>query len=166
MAHGRYRRKNYGRKRKMYRKGGLSRMVARKVYKAFNKNVETKFIDTNFDSGVSGIVGLSYVITRLSGTSLGTGDSTQRIGDKIRLKNLQLRMNIVASDAVNRVRCTIIKWNEDDTFNTPSATQIYQSPLTTIQGFLNMDSLKAGKFNVLYDKVIDVELQEHAQQQY
>jgi len=165
-----YGRKNYRRyrkgKRKMYKKGTLSRMVNAKIYKALDKNVETKFVDTIFDSGVGGIVSGTYIFTRLTSTSQGLNDAANRIGDTIKLKALQCRFNVVASDVTNRVRVTIIRWNEDDGFVSPTATQVYQNPLSTIQSYFNFDTMKMKKFDILYDRVVDVEDQDHKQIQH
>lgn len=163
MAYGRRRKRTYGRKRKMFKKGGISRMVARKVYTALDRNIETKFVDTFFDSGVTGIVGGTYVFTKLTTTSLGLADNNNRIGDRIKLKSLQVKFNSVAADTVNRVRVTIIRWNEDDTFSPPTTGQIYQNGVASIQSFFNFDSLTAKKFSILYDKVLELESANNSQ---
>jgi hypothetical protein len=131
-------------------------MVSSKVYKILNRNTETKFIDTAID-GTTGIVFGTALIVNLSQMTQGTAD-TQRIGDRVKLKALNLKYNCIATDASNRMRVTIIRWKEDSSSSVPSNTQVYQNLFNTIQTFFQYDGIKSGKFEVLYDKCEDIEL--------
>lgn len=152
-----------GRGRRVYKRRNLGSYINRKISTALDKNIESKFLDTNFDSGTGGVVSGTYVITKLTATVLGQFDNGGRIGDIISMKNLQMRFNMVAADTANRIRVSVIRWMDDDGFNPPTSGQIYQSG--NIQSFFNMDSLKAGKFKVIHDKCYDIDVSDALQLQ-
>lgn len=132
------------------------RLLKALVNKTVQKNIETKYIDTFID-GTTGVVFGTALITRLSSIAQGTSD-INRVGDRVLLNGLSFKFNCVAADAVNRMRVSIIRWQEDDGSTLPSNSQVYQNISSNIQSFFNYDGLKAGRFKVLYDKVVDVEL--------
>lgn len=154
------RRRKYRKYKRFYRKKSY---LYRKIYRAIDKRTETKYIDYDFDSPAVGLQFGTYYIARITLTGQGTGDSALRIGDQILVKKLQLRYNAVVADQYNRVRVTIIRWNEDDAFVAPSAAQVYQNPNDTIHAWFNWDSLHAKKFTIIHDKILDLETSNNEQ---
>lgn len=142
------------------KKSNMSQLVKREVAKAINKNIETKFIDVTFQGSVS--YG-TYNIFRITTTSQGTGDLAQRIGDRIKLKYLDAKFNFTCADTTNRIRLSIIRYQDDDGTSSVTAQGVYQDYLQ-LQSYFNFDSINGGKFKVLYDKIIDLELNTNASQ--
>lgn len=144
---------------KKYNKGNkqMSKMVRSTVNKMINKNIETKYVDTSID-GTTGILFGTPLIQRLTTVAQGTAD-INRVGDRILLNGLSLKFNCVAADTVNRLRVSVIRWQEDDGSVLPTNSTVYQNISSSIQAFFNYDGLKAGRFKVLYDKIVDVETQ-------
>lgn len=131
---------------KMPRK--IAPIVKKEVAKVLNKKVEKKYFDTNN----AGVLTNVSALNKLTGVPQGTTDS-QRVGDKLTLKNLQYTLQMVGSDSYNRFRITIIRWNRDDNADVPTSGRIYQNLGLTIHSPFNFDSLRKGDFTVLHDKV-------------
>lgn len=148
----------------MYRKRNLGKYVNSKIYKALNKTIEQKYLDT-FVDGTTGIVFGTALIVKVSAPTQGTSD-IQRVGDRIKAMALNFKYNCVAADTVNRMRVSVIRWQEDDGSTLPSNSQIYQNITSNIQSFFNYDNISSGRFKVLYDKVEDIELTNGNAQMY
>lgn len=135
----------------------MLRLVKQVVNKQVQKNIETKFVDTSID-GTTGIIYGTALIQRITTIAQGTAD-INRVGDRVLLNGLSLKFNCVAGDTVNRVRVSVIRWQEDDGSVLPTNSSVYQGITSSIQAFFNYDGLKGGRFKVLYDKIVDVETQ-------
>lgn len=124
------------------------RTVKKEVNKALDKKVEKKFFDVNNAGSVTNVT----AINKLSAVTQGQTD-LQRIGDKLTLRNLQYKLEMACSDAFNRVRVTIIRWNRDDNSDVVTSARVYQALGLSLHSPFNFDSLRKGDFTILYDKV-------------
>lgn len=122
--------------------------VKKEVAKVMDKKVEKKYFDVNNAGGVTNVT----AINKLSGVPQGQNDS-QRIGDKLSLRNLQYRLEMACGDAYNRIRITILRWNRDDNTDVVTAGRVYQNLGLSLHSPFNFDSLRKGDFTILYDKV-------------
>lgn len=122
--------------------------VKKEVSKIMNKKVEKKYFDVNNAGSLTNVT----AINKLSGVPQGQNDS-QRIGDKLSLRNLQYKMELAGADAYNRIRVTIIRWNRDDNNHVVTSGGVYQALGLSLHSPFNFDALRKGDFTILYDKV-------------
>lgn len=133
----------------MYKKRGILGMVNRKIYKALNANIEKKYFDTVNSGSLTNVT----AVNKLSAIPAGTTDS-QRVGDQCKMKNLQVKILLNAADASQTYRITLIRWNKDDSISAPTATDVYQTALSTsMLSTPFWDNVRKGDFSILYDKV-------------
>lgn len=127
-------------------------LARKQALAVFSSHVEEKFLDTTsaaLSVDYSGGIGLFTM------PSAGTS-SSNRVGDEITITKLDFKYNIIVADTTNLVRVVIFKWNNDDGQYSPIVGSIVASGYTA-QGFsalfnYNWDNLKAGDFEILYDK--------------
>lgn len=136
--------------------------IAKKVTKRIiNQQIERHYFDTEQDNTVSS----SGSIYELSGTTVGDGD-TQRTGDRITIKSLQIRGNVNLGDATNIVRIIVFQWLADSGAALPDAsTDILQSTTVgTANAPFGMYSKDFAGYTwvPLYDKTIQLTTQDDA----
>lgn len=137
-------RKFFRRAGKKARKPGTKRM--RKVARAAAKDVINLYAEKNYhDTTLSENVGSAGSITNLS--DMGQGDTAiLREGDKVRLKNLELRLAVTADDATNIFRCVVFR----DISSNGSAPTV-SNLLGGVQQSMNNVNVSA-RFKILYDR--------------
>lgn len=131
-----------------YKKPSVVATVKNEVKKVLDKKVEKKYFDVVNAGSLTNVT----AINKFSGVPQGQNDS-QRIGDKLTLRNLQYTMEMSCADTFNRIRITIIRWNRDDNSDVVSAGRVYQNLGLSLHSPFNFDSLRKGDFTILYDKV-------------
>lgn len=152
--------------RKNYSKNQpLSKKQTKEVNKLIAKQGEDKYFDVrypytnqSYNTALTNPAGLTASISQ--GVSVN-----QRIGDKIRIKSLDLRLSTyhntanATTDAENNYRIIIFKYNEPTNLHSPAYADLLMYPSLT--GFLNygIDSPyvwhnvnTAHKYSILYDK--------------
>lgn len=148
-------------KRRFYkRKAAPAKSLATKSYvqKIVRKEQETKYHDLSLASQPYLVAMASTTIVDLCAISQGTQD-IQRIGDKIRLRSLDMRVQILCADSTNVVRFIIFQWHPNTTITAtdPQGSQIIAD--TATYPFLsNYVHDYQNQFIVVYDKVWGSEL--------
>lgn len=151
-----------GRKNKKKTTAGL---VRKEIGKYMNKFVEKKFYDI-LNSGTVTNVSAVNKLSAVAQSTVNSTDST-RIGDKVTLQNVQYALELNAVNSNSRIRVTVIRWNNDDGQDAPTAAKIYQNIGGCIQSPFNFDSLRKGDFTILHDKVFNLILNnDNALRQY
>lgn len=125
-----------------------SKVVRYELAKYMNSKVEKKYLDVLNAGSLTNVT----AINKLSGIPQGQNDS-QRIGDKVTLRNLQYTMEMSCADTFNRIRITLIRWNRDDNTSVVTAAGVYQNLGLSLHSPFNFDALRKGDFTILYDKV-------------
>lgn len=92
-----YKRRRFNRRRN-FRKGRVSK---RYVYKAIDKNIEKKYLvrDQTSTGFISHLNPTTPVVHTLLSTSQGTTDLGHRVGDRIKIRSLRIRMLIRVNQA-------------------------------------------------------------------
>lgn len=154
MPRGFYPRRTYRSKRTVHRKGAkLTYRQKRQVKQLIGRRLERKFIDTV--STLTGVTSTGTLLT-MSSPAQGAGQS-QRVGDSITVKSIDLNYSVVGYDATNMVRVILFKWKNDDAAYAPSvssiltAAQLVQDTAPFAQ--FNWDNMKSGDFRICYDRV-------------
>lgn len=105
-----------------------------------------------FDYTISVAPDTTASITHLSAIPAGTGAS-ERVGESIALKSLQLKGAVYKKDSTDEVVRIIIFQDRDNNSGTaPTATQLLANP-TQVYSLRNMDYPE--RFKVLYDNLFD-----------
>lgn len=128
--------------------------IARAAARAeLGRQIETKYCDTT----ASALTGVTYTgaLIPFSPPAAGTGVN-QRVGDKVTVKELQLKYEVVGYDTTNLLRVLIFKWNNDDSVYSPGVGSVFgagdlatgYAPLSRY----NWDNLKGKDFEILYDE--------------
>lgn len=152
MPYKKYYKKKYPKKSKGY----VAKVAKQVVKQQLKKAEEIKYHVTNNNLFINQVA--AGVLHDLSITSQGASD-IQRIGDKIRLKSLNINYDIRAVASETYVRVMVIQWREDSTTSTPTLSSVLQTPaysggqIEPILSTLQHDGVKMGKFTVLYDRV-------------
>lgn len=147
--------KSYGRK-KGGRKGKHGKRLATEQYvkKQIHKDDETKYFDATTSAGIGlyDTVSTAGTLYELSIPTQGAGDSN-RIGDKLELRGLRLRLAFQPGDSVNLLRMIIFQYRGNSTLHTPAINEVIQSI------YVGVDSPLApfthdykNQFGILYDK--------------
>lgn len=144
----------------------VKKYVKSTVKKALTTNAETKFSDQAL-----GATNLSYNTagTIVDLTSMGQGiTSTSRVGDQVRGKYFDIRVNCYAlrtssavADPVNTVRFIIVKWHEDSFLIPPTIPLIMQynaigSVTDSLLSPFSISSTERGFFTVVHDSMHQV----------
>lgn len=146
-------------KRRFFRK--KKPQLSKNTRKAVNKQIKTylaKNIETK-SHNVSHYLqpSTTYDSIHLSGLTAGTDDSS-RIGDAVTLGSLRVNYMIKPADTTNMIRMVIVQWKELLSGSTPTWGQIFYSSSTSNDAHLlstyHLDNLRAGRFVVLYDKLL------------
>lgn len=105
-------------------------------------------------------------LTLCTAVSQGLTDSSNRIGDSIRISHVQLRMvfNSNVQDIYNIFRVILFRWREstDGTTAAPPWSSIINDTNYTFVSPINVDNLRAGKLIVLYDSLHQVSTNNNA----
>lgn len=131
-----------------FKRPSVAQVARKEVAKVLNRKVEKKYFDVINTGALTNV----SAINKLSSVPQGQNDS-QRIGDKLSLRNLQYTMEMSCADAFNRIRITLVRWNRDDLNDPPTSGRIYQNLGLSLHSPFNFDSLRKGDFTILYDKV-------------
>lgn len=152
------RRRTTYRRRPLLRRTGartFNRAMARTAQRVINNNLEKKYQDLAYNINVDN-TGSS--IQDLTSINAGMADSSQRIGDKIRLLSLKFRLQLSAADSTNYFRIILFQWHPDNANTTPIVTSILQN--ATYSSYYNHD--EGSQFSVFYDKQYALDTQGNA----
>lgn len=124
--------------------------VKKYVKRQLAKHIERKFTWTDgTDSPWT-----TMQLHKLGMPVVGTGDTTNRIGDRIHLTSIDMRYTLLASDTTNFVRLIFFQWKGNVTQYAPQATDILPAlPISHMTAPIEHDGQKGKEFNILYDKV-------------
>lgn len=138
-------------RRKKYVKRGLNRAEKSQVSKiaknVVSRKIETKYIDSTYNSGFDStgtIQILSNIITQ------GVTDS-DRVGDRLEIKNFAMRGYASYGDTVNIMRVILFQWKPSST-TAPVITDVLQ----TAHRFSHYNHDKKGLYRVLYDTTFNL----------
>lgn len=144
--------------RRMRKGRKLNRRERLQVKRIVNVGRELKFHQTGTSSGSTSS---TFGIAPLSDISQGTTDTT-RIGDRITLKSMQLRITFVGSettavlpaDNYNQFRFIVFQWKDRVSGNPAVADLLLNGPsgAVDIWSMLNHDNRQ--NYNILLDKTI------------
>lgn len=104
--------------------------VKRYVKNVVHKSIEPKYVDT---AAAYGQVDRSGQITQLTTITQASGVVANRIGDQVRLKSLEFRMDsylncvAAATDSTHHLRLVIFRWNLATSVATPSLANLFQN---------------------------------------
>jgi len=138
-------RKSY-RPRRTYKRTNVQALVKKTVKKEFAKNVETKFLITEF----SGAIGNTVNFNRIATPGVGTAEN-QRIGDTIMVKSIYIDYSFIYQDNTNLARFIVFQWFQDSSLNPPVAASILEAASTKpVQAPYSMNNSQ--NYRILYDK--------------
>lgn len=146
-------------RRRFYRKRRFTkRAVATKAYvkKLVRKEAETKYWDLSTASQPYSIALGATTILDLTEVPQGTTDVT-RVGDKLTIRGLDIRMDAIIADTTNVIRCIIFQWyiNTNITLSNPLGSQVLQD-ITTYPHLSNYHHDNNNQFHILYDTMIQL----------
>lgn len=128
----------------------VKKYVSSKVKTLIDKAIEDKHHDIRGSMAVTWNGGVPQLI-RLTDIAQGVGDG-QRIGDAIRVKEIQIKYAAVTSATIEHIRIIIFQWRS---FQYPIAgvnvLQIFNQPWTPESAY-RFDDMKGKLLNVIYDK--------------
>lgn len=131
----------------------LNRRQKKEVKSLIGRNLEKKFVE-----GYQTSTGITYggTLLNMNAPATGTGASG-RIGDRIKVSSIELMYECIGYDTTNKIRVIIFKWTNDNAVYAPNVTSILSNTYTsTVDAPLapyNWDNMKAGDFQVCYDKI-------------
>lgn len=117
------------------------------VRRELSQNEEPKHFDV-LSSGTAGIAGSGVLY--LSSMAQGITDIT-RVGDRIVLKSLEARFDLVVADATNFIRLILFQWVGDAVSDVPTIAAVLESTPYYLSPF-NWD--QRGKYRVLHDESV------------
>lgn len=131
-------------------RGKLNATQRREVKQLVSRETEWKQFDNITNAQTAQFTGT--IIGGLILPPQGVGDS-QRQGDVIFIRSVQITGNILCADATNMFRCILFRWRPDNLIDTPSIAKVLQDTVTLpYLSPINETSLQAGKINVILDK--------------
>lgn len=147
-----FRRKFYKRRTNFRRRYGSKLATRSYVKKQIKKEIETKYIDYNYNN--SPIAGAGILLNLSAFISQGTSDN-ERIGDKINLRGIHFRMSFWDNSNTqgSLVRMTIFQWKPNTASYVPSTGAIfaYNTSPQIIWSPFNHDLSQ--QYTILYDKL-------------
>lgn len=135
---------------KRYKGRKLTKTQKKQVKRIVGSREEGKYLDTNLGVGFSATTAATF--NDLTVVAQGVG-ATQRTGDKIMSKRLNIRWNAIYGDATNFLRCIVFQWKANSASITPTAGAILENPAVPITSALNNTNDASTLYTVLYDKV-------------
>lgn len=136
-------------RRRTFRKRRLATKAF--VKKELHKAIETKYNDETFSQFVDWNGQFQNVT---GGISQGITD-TQRIGDKIRIRGIQVEGWCTVADTTNLVRICVFQWKQNNALVAPASNYIIQytgSGIAPMSPFNN--DLQGGNYVMLYTRVL------------
>ena len=124
---------------------GIARRVARQVV---NNNIETKHTFNSFNVSPSS----TFQWSQVTPPPVGTGD-TQRIGDRYKMKGMNIGFTCAVSDATNIIKFTLIQWFRS---SDPVVSDVFEDTSTygCLCGGYSRDSLRGGQLKVVKEWAI------------
>lgn len=158
MARGYYKkRKGYYTRKSKKNYGSVSKPIKKYVKKVMSKAIEQKHTDATWTA-----VPQSSTCAFLAITSLITQgvQYLQRIGDKIRLKKLKIRVQLDAADSSNAFRIIVFRWKQDTSTVAPTAADLLDLQYAdgTQYCYLNPEGALVEKkpYEILWDKTYEL----------
>lgn len=153
-------RRRYTKRKKISTKSRTYKTAVVAAKRVLNKQAETKydwtyFTPSSYPYNAGSFQQIYFAVNQ------GTGDSGYRIGDKITLKNISLKIYTQFQDggtysppntSYQRVRMIIFEWNQQGT--TPSFGDVFNHTTHSSVMFshYNHDNIHAGRIRILHDK--------------
>jgi len=122
--------------------------IGKIVKQVINENKQTKW-SVN-DSGIISSTS-SMLFFDLSALVTQSATANGRIGSKIRLTKLKVRLSFVIGDVTQLNRFIVFKWNVSSTSDTPTYGEIFDASITD-QWEGHYLPLKPSRFKILFDK--------------
>lgn len=150
-----YKKKRYVRRRKTNFNARVKKAItsyAEKKWQDFSLNVA----NTGTDPAVTSTASL-YNTAILQSIVAGTGIVKNRIGNKIKLRSIDLRVKSylgALSDSNNVVRIIVLQWRDAPATLLYASQIVYDWATTTPSVNSGYNPTEAGKFRILYDKRI------------
>lgn len=140
-------------RRRFVRKRKVSPVATKQyVKKLVRKEVETKYYD-DYTSWSGTAIDWTGSLVRLTTIAQGTTDIT-RVGDKLTLRAVRIKLNFVAADATQCMRLIVFQWYPNTTLVTPTTANI----LNVVGSPQGVNSMYIhdydNQFKVLYDRRI------------
>lgn len=148
--------------KKPYKKG-LTKPQKRMVKKMIDNEIEDKYTDSVY-TATNQAYNTGLTTPRLISACVQGTTATNRIGDKVILKRVDIRVSVyhnvsnTATDAANNYRIIVFKWNVSTNISTPATSGIlaYPSAALTLDYGVNSPYLWTNKqeknFSILYDQ--------------
>lgn len=134
--------------------GSLARVITRQIKTHERKRLEHKYWQTSMEpTGISN----SGTIYDLSDMPQGTTDIS-RVGDRVHVTSLSLRLNVILADTTNLVRVLVFQWRQNSVSISPAFNKLLYSKdgaSYDYKGFYRHDSLGVN-FIPLYDRVLNL----------
>lgn len=116
------------------------------VRKELSKNIETKFLVSEFSGAITDTVNFNRIAT----PGIGTGDD-ERIGDTITVKSIYINYSFIVQDSTNLARFIVFQWMNDSSINPPVAASILEGSSTRpVQAPYSMNNSQ--NYRILYDR--------------
>lgn len=141
--------------------GGLRKQLKSEIRKERVRTVEKKFTDTIWDmhaTGNANIAGFDFpstqTATKITTIQQGTADAAQRIGDKVELAGIYLRVQFQCRNVLSYARVIVFQWQEDDGAAVPTIGSILQPGAVANAVFAPYRHDGSTRYSILYDKVM------------
>jgi len=130
----------------------IKKLVKTQVQSMIRSRQELK----SFDTGLAQTVSSTGNVIKLTTIPQGDTDST-RDGDQINITKLEgVVVGTCSTDTTNILRCTIIRWNGDDTTDAPTIAKVYQTSASPFISALVRDNLRSNYMSVVQDDILCV----------
>lgn len=116
-------RRGYGKKYPINIKT-ITKIAHKAAKNEITKRIETHYIDTAQATITCSSAGV--ISSQLSTITQGTTDSS-RIGDRVTIKSIKVKGNLIAADATQVVRVILFQWLQDTASCTPIPSDILQN---------------------------------------
>lgn len=133
-------------RRTLRRRTPIRRTMVRTAQRVINYNLEKKYIDTAYSGGLDS----TGVLTAVTASSVGTGDQSARVGDKIKALSLKIKWQFITNINVSTsfIRVIWFQWHPDSSVTAPTVGDILQ-PAPSYTSFYNHD--KGSLFSIFSD---------------
>lgn len=126
-------------------------VTKKQVKNLIARSQEPKYFDQN--QTASSVSTAGNVYGALVIPTQGIGES-QRVGDTLHIKELDIRLCLTAADSTQFLRVVIFQWQENNSVNPPTIAKVFEQVATNPwAASLKMDYIESGTLKVIHDKL-------------
>lgn len=134
---------------KRFLKANLQPATVGQVKNLIGRNDETKIFDIGLSATV--ISSSGSIFGPITATNQGAADG-QHVGDKLKLKKVELRETMFGADASNIMRVVWFQWYSNNATTTPSVSAVLENIGFPVSSAINHTNDQSHLFKIVSDK--------------